>query len=100
MESFMFAQSRARSPANTGRRSAIQLGFPTLRVALLLVASLMGGCSAVPPAPLAGPNPADPGTRAPSAAYLTVVGPYASQRPRDPSGWREQNERIAPEAKP
>ena len=32
--------------------------------------------------------------------YRTIVGPYASQRPSDPSAWREQNERIAPAEKP
>jgi len=96
----MVAQALARSPAISGRRSAFQLGFPALRVTLLLGALLLAGCASAPPAPLARADPADSAAPAPRATYRTVVGPCASQRPRDPSAWREQNERIAPEAKP
>lgn len=96
----MFAQSQARSPAIAGRRFASQSGACTLRVTLLLAAVLLAGCASAPPVPWAEPDPSDSGAPATRAAYRTVVGPYASQRPRDPSGWREQNERIAPEAKP
>lgn len=96
----MFARSLARSPAIAGRRFASQPGACTLRVTLLLLTVLLAGCASAPPAPLAGPDPADPRTPAPRAAYRTVVGPYASQRPRDPAEWREQNERMAPAVKP
>ena len=95
----MFARTLTRSPAIAGRRLAFQSGFSTLRVSLLLAASLLAGCSAAPVAPLAG-NPSDPNAAAPRTGYRAVVGPYASQRPGEPAGWREQNERIAPEVKP
>ena len=96
----MFAHTLARSPAIAGRRLAFQSRFSTLRVSLLLAASLLAGCGALPPAPLAGSNPSDPNAAAPGAGYRTIVGPYVSQRPGEPAGWREQNERIAPEVKP
>lgn len=96
----MVAQALARSPAISGRRSAFQSGFAALRATLLLAAFLLAGCASAPPAPLAWSDPADSAAPAPRATYQTVVGPYASRRPRDPSAWREQNERIAPEAKP
>jgi len=96
----MFALSSARSSAIAGRRLSIQIRFLMLRASLLLAASLVAGCSAAPPAPMAGSNPSDPNAAAPRAGYRTVVGPYASQRPSEPSEWREQNERIAPEVKP
>jgi hypothetical protein len=96
----MFAQSLARSPAIAGRRLVFQSGISALRVALLLALLLISACSAVPPSPVAGQNPSDANAAAPRATYRTVVGPYSSQRPGDPSAWREQNERIAPEAKP
>jgi hypothetical protein len=95
----MYARMLARSSAIAGRRLAFQSGFSTFRVSLLLAASLVAGCSAAPPASLAG-DPSDPNAAAPRVGYRTVVGPYASQRPGEPSGWREQNDRIAPEVKP
>lgn len=96
----MFAKSLARSPPLSGRRFESQSGASAPRMTLLLTALLLAGCSAVPPAPVAGPSPADANAAAPRAAYRTIVGPYASQRPSDPSAWREQNERIAPAEKP
>ena len=96
----MFAQTLARSLGISGRRFAYRCHFLTRRLPLLLAASLTAGCSALPPAPLTGSNPSDPGAAAPRAGYRAVVGPYASRRPGEPAEWREQNERIAPEVKP
>lgn len=96
----MFAQLLARAPEPFGRHFAIPFRFPTRCFALVLSASLVAGCGSAPPGPRTATIPSDPDARVPPAAYRTVVGPYARQRPGDPSAWREQNERIAPEAKP
>lgn len=65
-------------------------------VCLLLVAA----CTNAPPAPVAGAHPASHEAGARPAPYRPVIGPYTSQRPRDPSGWRENNDAIAPQEKP
>ena len=95
----MFAHPITRSP-RTFRRIVARSCRPVLHIGLLFAALLGQGCASLPPAPLAGPDPVDP--RAPSrpVAYRTVVGPYTSQRPRDPVEWRELNERVAPSEKP
>ena len=72
---------------------------PVRRAALLLLAAV-SGCTAAPPAPLAGPDPSDPHAPSRPVAYRPVVGPYVSQRPGDPAAWREQNERVAPREQP
>jgi hypothetical protein len=60
---------------------------------------LLAGCADPPRSPAAGPNPADPGARAPRIDYRPTVGAYRSQRPVDPAPWVEQNERVAPAPK-
>ncbi len=71
--------------------------LPLQVFAVLALALLVQGCAA--PIPLAGPNPADPGVRVPAVAYRPSMGKYPSQRPVEPSGWREQNERVTPAPK-
>jgi len=70
-------------------------------VALAAAAITMAfaGCAQTPPR-LAGPDPSDPLAPARPAAYRSVIGPYASRRPVEPSSWRDQNDRIAPAPKP
>ena len=73
-----------------------------LRALLLLACGVLAtACSsAPPPAPLAGPDPADAKARVPAIAYRSTTGPYASQRPVEPKPWLEQNQRVAPAEKP
>jgi hypothetical protein len=87
----MFAQSRPHAPA---------IGHSACRflATLALCLALLAGCSSAPPP--AGPHPADPQARSRPAAYRPVIGPYTSERPLEPSGWRENNERVAPKEKP
>lgn len=66
---------------------------------LFVLAALNAGCANVPPRPLIGADPADPAARVPAVRYRSTIGPYTSQRPVEPSPWREQNERVAPEPK-
>ena len=89
----MFALPYLRASARRVRRILCGLGPAWL--CLLLLA----GCTAAPPAPVSGAHPANPDASARPAAYRPVVGPYASQRPRDPSDWRQNNERVAPQEK-
>ena len=89
----MFAHHGLRAPAT--RRRVLHGLSPALFCLLLLA-----GCTAAPPAPVNALHPADPEAGARAASYRPVVGPYTSQRPREPGGWRENNERVAPQEKP
>jgi hypothetical protein len=68
--------------------------------AVAALASIVEACTPPPPVPLAGPDPADPRTRVPAAAYRSAVGPYESRRPVEPQPWQNQNDRTAPAPKP
>ena len=68
-------------------------------VALAALGLLLSGCADAPRAPVAGPDPSNPGVRAPRLDYRSTIGPYKSQRPVDPGPWTEQNERVAPAPK-
>jgi hypothetical protein len=66
--------------------------------AIMAAALTLGGCLPTT-VPLAGPAPADPGTRVAGVGYRSTVAPYTSLRPAAPSSWREQNDRVAPASK-
>lgn len=65
---------------------------------LVLAAITLGGC-VLPPAPLVGADPADPGAKVAGVGYRSSIAPYTSLRPTAPSGWSEQNQRVAPAPK-
>jgi len=93
----MFMRQPMRPAAVGPRGSApMRAGLRALAVGGMLLTT---GCAAPPPAPLAGPDPADPSLRVPPAAYRSVTGSYRSQRPAEPRAWDEQNERVAPAPK-
>ena len=93
----MFAHHSLRASAL--RRRRVLHSFKRLLPASLCLL-LLAGCAAAPPAPVSGAHAANPDSGTRPAAYRPVIGPYASQRPRDPSGWRENNERVTPQEKP
>jgi hypothetical protein len=94
----MLAQIATRIAAIGGRGiESVRTRFGSLAT-LVLLALVGHGCSA-PPAPVAGPDPADPHARVPPSAYRSTIGPYTSQRPVEPAPWSEQNQRIAPQPK-
>ncbi len=95
----MLAQIATRFAAIGGRRiEPLRTRFGPL--ATLIVLALVGhGCSATPPSPVTGPDPADPGARAPRVDYRSTIGSYKSQRPVSPGPWREQNEQVTPAPK-
>ncbi len=76
------------------------MGFMDFRAAaaakalgVAAVCFLLASCG--PPPRLAAV--ADPDVRVPPATYRSVLGGYRSQRPVEPTSWREQNERVAPQ---
>jgi hypothetical protein len=87
---------RASAPSERGIAHFVQAPM----LAGLCLAGLLAGCSGAPPAPITGVHPASPDVSTRPTAYRGVIGPYVSQRPRDPSAWRENNERVAPQEKP
>lgn len=60
-------------------------------------AALLGGC--IPAVPLVGADPVDPTVPVAAVRYRSGIPPYTSMRPAGPSGWKEQNERVAPAPK-
>ena len=71
-----------------------------LSLAGALLATLMAaGCSVSPPLPRAAAA-ADADIAVPAARYSSVTAPYTPQRPVEPLPWREQNDRVAPQARP
>jgi hypothetical protein len=68
-------------------------------LAAVVIATAFAGCARTPPR-FAGPDPSDPLTPVRPAAYRSVVAPYTSQRPVEPSPWRDQNDRVAPAPRP
>jgi hypothetical protein len=70
-------------------------------LALGALAALLSACSWSPPAgPFAGADPALPAAPVRAVTDIGVVGAYQSLRPVAPRGWREQNERVAPQRRP
>ena len=65
---------------------------------LAFAAMTLGGCL-LPTAPLVGADPADPGAKVAGVGYRSTIAPYSSLRPTTPSGWKEQNQRVAPSPK-
>ncbi|RXF73176.1 hypothetical protein [Hansschlegelia zhihuaiae] len=57
-------------------------------------ASLLVGCSTLPPPPIAGSDPSDPATRIPIARYSSVVAGTADHRPVGPKPWVDQNRGV------
>ncbi len=76
----------------------LQIRFRVLAVVAAL-ALLLPRCTDAPRAPVAGPDPSDPGARVPRVDYRSTVGSYKSQRPVEPGPWGEQNQRVAPQPK-
>ena len=88
--------SAAASERAVARHSQIKSGARAALAGLLL---LLAGCADAPRAPAMGPDPADPGARAPRVDYRPTVSGYGSQRPVEPAPWGEQNESVAPAPK-
>jgi hypothetical protein len=56
----------------------------------------LAGCLPAASPPLAGADPADPGAKVAGVRYRSAIAPYTSLRPVEPTGWLEQNRRVAP----
>jgi hypothetical protein len=90
----MFVHARSLLAGNGQRRrsreSTVAAGLTALAAGFLLA-----GCS-LAAAPIVGPDPSDPKVRVRPVSYRSTIGSYKSQRPVEPSDWREQNERVTP----
>jgi hypothetical protein len=82
----------------SGAETILRSGSRTF-VAMAIVAVTLGGCMPAT-GPLAAADPADPGARVAGTGYRSTIAPYTRLRPTAPSSWREQNDRVAPAAKP
>ena len=94
MSAHIRAFDAAAKPA-LARHFQIKTGVLAALAGLLLLA----GCADAPRVPAVGPDPADPGGRAPRVDYRPTVGGYSSQRPVEPAPWGEQNGGVAPAPK-
>ena len=94
----MLAHARRRAAGHRQTPSSINRCMRF--AAFVALASFVVACTPPPPAPLAGPDPADPRTRVPPVAYRSAVGPYESRRPVEPQPWQGQNDRVAPAPQP
>lgn len=95
----MSAHIRAFNAA--GERAAarpLKITFGVL-VVMPTLALWLAGCTDAPRSPAAGPDPSDPGARAPRVDYRSTIGSYKSQQPVSPGPWREQNEQATPAPK-
>src|SRR5262245_25003043 len=84
-----------------GRRAMTPFGRRLAQLAAAsMLAALAHGCAAPPAVPVVGPDPSDPSAGRQAVSYRSTVAPYTSRRPVEPGPWREQNQRVAPPAKP
>ena len=83
-----------------GGRRAAHAARPPAGAGLALATLLLAGCAAVPPTPVAGAHPADPGAPARAAVYRGETAGGSAARPAEPSEWRDSNERVTPGGKP
>ncbi len=93
----MPAQHPAR-PAAVGSVATAPVPLPFKILLLSSALLLLPGCAAQPPAS-PGPDPSEPNARTPRVNYRSTVSGYTSQRPVAPSGWKKQNEQVAPAPK-
>jgi hypothetical protein len=68
--------------------------------AVSVAALLMQGCVAVPPQPVAGPDPSNAHSAVPRARYQPSITGTSDLRPATPREWREQNEGATPSRTP
>jgi hypothetical protein len=89
-------------PAAFGRRMTPFFRRPGRFATVLILAALAlaQGCVAVPSPPVVSRDPSSPSARTPPVGYRSTVAPYVSRRPAEPTPWQEQNERVAPPARP
>jgi hypothetical protein len=82
----------------SGRGPPLRIETFAMKVIAIALALLVVACKPVSmPVAVAVADPADPSAPVPTARYQSTLGTYVSQRPVEPSSWREQNERVAPQ---
>lgn len=68
-------------------------------IAVGLLALLLAGCAAPAQPFRTSSDPSDPRVRVSAVGYRSTIASYTSQRPAEPTPWREQNERVTPQPK-
>jgi hypothetical protein len=99
MGDFMYAQQRMRH-AGSGPQGAFSNQIAWHAGVALAAVMLLAACAKAPPAPFAGPDPADASVPVRGTTYQDVTGGYHSERPAEPSPWTEQNQGVTPREKP
>ena len=94
----MFAPISTRSLALARRYFEVVSIAARLAAAAGLLA-MVAGCGALPSAPFAGSDPADPAAPVPRSAYRAAIGPFETARPVEARSWRE-HKRLSPGEKP
>jgi hypothetical protein len=95
----MPAHPVTRSPVIRREPASFPARITTLAM-LALGLGMLAGCGSLPPAPLAGGDPADPASPVRAQAYRSTVGPYAPAHPAEAGAWQDTNERTTPQVKP
>jgi hypothetical protein len=95
----MFAQITRRGAVVRWRPQTLLRNRIGPLILLLCTALFAQGCRTDPPAPTAGPDPSDPRAPVSRSTYQSTLGSYTSQRPVEPTPWREQNQGVAPAPK-
>jgi hypothetical protein len=96
----MFAQIAGRGAASGRRPNALLKNRSGPLILLLCTALLVQGCRTdPPPSPYTGRDPSDPRAPVARSTYQSTLGSYSSQRPVEPTPWREQNQGVAPAPK-
>lgn len=83
--------------SRTGIRATVcrfRQRFQLLAVGVAAATALSGCMEGA--APLAGTDPADPGVKIRGVFYRSTIAPYTSLRPSSATGWKEQNQGVAP----
>jgi hypothetical protein len=83
-----------------GRWAMTPFGRLLGQLAAVSLLALAAGCSSPPAVPVVGRDPSDPSASQRPVSYRSTVAPYVSRRPVEPGPWREQNQQVAPPAKP
>jgi hypothetical protein len=97
----MSVQSRANPASHLGKQVArSHRAWPGVVVLACLLVLGVAACVPTPPAPVVGADPADPAALVSPVRYQSTTTGYVRQRPVEPATWREQNQRVAPQAKP
>jgi hypothetical protein len=68
-------------------------------LSMLALTALGQSCTTAQSSLFTGPDPADARVSVRATSYRSTFGAYVSERPVEPSAWRDLNERVTPAPK-